>query len=63
MKQILAAVAVVGGLIVGGCWVPVQIDAPSENVVYVMSQRVMGPPAGRVTRCQGPGQCVDVYEP
>ena len=64
MRKLLVGIALIGATALSACWVPVQIDAPSENVVFVVEHKAFSPfPSGRVTRCQGPGQCLTVYEP
>jgi len=56
----LAALTTVGGT---GCWVPVQIDAPSDNTVYILDRRVGSfSGEGRVMRCSGTS-CQKIYEP
>ena len=56
---VLAALATVG---VAGCWVPVQISAPSDNTVYVLDHRMGASPEGRVLRCSGTS-CQKIYQP
>lgn len=63
MKNVLVAVALAAAFALGGCWVPVQAAAPSDNIVFVVEQQVGLFPTGRVTRCEGPGQCVEYYSP
>lgn len=64
MKKVLVS-AILGASAMAGCaWVPVQIHAPSDNVVYVLDRQVgyfQFVPAGRVMRCSAPNQCVQVY--
>ena len=36
----LAALAALATVSVAGCWMPVQIDAPSDNTVYVLDHNV-----------------------
>jgi hypothetical protein len=56
----LVAVATVG---VAGCWMPVQVAAPSDNTVYVLDHKVGSfSPEGRVMRCSGTS-CQMIYQP
>lgn len=63
MHKLLIALITVATVGVAGCWVPVQIDAPSDNTVYVLDHK-MGSlfPDGRVMRCSG-ASCQKVYQP
>ena len=62
MKKVLCA-ALFAASAMTGCWHPVQIHAPSDNVVYVLEQQGgYFNPEGRVIRCSGQNQCVVVYE-
>ncbi len=56
----LVAMATMG---IAGCWMPVQVDAPSDNTVYVLDHKVGGlVPDGRVMRCTGT-VCQKIYQP
>ncbi len=59
----LVALAALATVSVAGCWVPVQIDAPSDNTVYVLDHNVGSfSPEGRVMRCSGT-TCQKIYQP
>jgi hypothetical protein len=64
MRKLLFALAAIATLGVSGCWVPVQISAPSDNTVYVLDRKVPSFFAadGRVMRCSGTA-CQKVYQP
>ena len=63
MRKVLFAIAALATIGMAGCWVPVQISAPSDNTVYVLDRKVgLFVADGRVMRCSGTA-CQKVYQP
>jgi len=63
MRKLLISLAALATVGVAGCWMPVQVDAPSDNTVYVLDRKVGSfSPDGRVMRCSGTA-CQKIYQP
>lgn len=63
MRKLMIALVAVATVGVAGCWMPVQVSAPSDNTVYVLDHRVGSfSPEGRVMRCSGTS-CQKIYQP
>ena len=63
MRKLMIALVAVATVGVAGCWMPVQVSAPSDNTVYVLDHKVGSfSPEGRVMRCSGTS-CQKIYQP
>lgn len=62
MNKLLIALFTLAAIGVAGCWMPVQVSAPSDNTVYVLDHKIGGSPEGRVMRCSGTS-CQLIYQP